>query len=71
MLYEKTLYKANIQYLVDVPIFEYDISKANISVLSDKGIISENQYQYLFNLPKLERNIAIGNMCGSDISLPF
>ena len=62
MLYEKTLYKADIQYLVDVPIFEYDISKANISVLSDKGVISENQYQYLFNLPKLERNIAIGNL---------
>ncbi len=69
MLYEKTLYKADIQYLVDVPIFEYDISKANISVLSDKGVISEDQYQYLYNLPKLERNIAIGNMCGSDSNI--
>lgn len=68
-IWEKTLYKSNIQCLIDTPIFEYDISKTNINVLRDKNIISENQYNYLYNIPKIERNIIVGVMRGKDPSI--
>ena len=65
-LWEKKLYRSPIQFLIDRPIYEYDISKANISVLRDANAISEEQYQYYYNAPKLEREIAIGNLQGRD-----
>lgn len=65
-LWEKSNYKSNLEYLIDIPIQEYDISKANISVLRDMNVISENQYQYFLQCPKLEREIAIGKMQGAN-----
>ena len=62
MIWDKVLYRANIQYLIDTPIYEYDLSKANINVLRDKNAISEDLYQYLYQAPKLERNIMMGKM---------
>lgn len=68
-LWEKSNYQSNIHYLIDIPIQEYDISKANINVLRDKCILSEEQYQYFLRCPKLEREIAIGKMQGADPSI--
>lgn len=65
-LWEKTSYRSPIQFLIDIPIREYDISKANISVLRDANVISEEQYQYFYNCPKIERAIAIGKMQGAN-----
>lgn len=65
-LWEKTNYKSNISYLIDIPIREYDISKANINVLRDKNILSEDLYQYLLQCPKIQREITIGKMQGKD-----
>jgi hypothetical protein len=66
MLYEKTLYSAPYQYLINRNIQEYDISKANISILLDMGYIKKEDYDYLYNLPKHQREIKVGLMMRSD-----
>ena len=68
-LWEKSNYNANIGYLIDIPIQEYDISKANINILRDANILTEDQYMYFLQCPKLEREIAIGKMQGKDPSI--
>ena len=65
-LWECINYKSGIQFLIDVPITEYDISKANINVLRDANAISEEEYQYFYQAPKEERSIAIGKLQGRD-----
>lgn len=42
------------------PIYEYDIRKANISILRTLGCIDEKQYNYFYNLPKYAREVQIG-----------
>ena len=66
MLYERTLYSAPYQYLINRNIQEYDISKANISILLDMGYIKQEQYDYFYNLPKQQREVAIGMMMRKD-----
>lgn len=68
-LWKNANYTAPIQYLIDIPISEYDITKANISVLRDANVLSEDQYQYYLVCPKIEREIAIGRMQGSNIEI--
>ena len=63
-LWQKHSYKLNVNYMIDVLLREYDLSKANISVLRDYDILSEEQYQYYLTCPKLEREIAIGKLQG-------
>lgn len=65
-LYSKKLYLARISCLIDTRIREFDISKANISVLRDANIISEDLYQDLFVGPKMKRSVTIGKMQGQD-----
>ena len=59
-LWQLDNYNAPITALFDVGIYEYDISKANISVLADAGVISEDQYQTLLRSEREERQISIG-----------
>lgn len=61
-LYERVHYKAPIDYIIDSTIYEYDIRKANISVLYDKGTITKEFYERMLVAPKNEREIAIGKM---------
>ena len=61
-LYDKKNYLNPIPYLFS-DIREYDISKANINILFAKGIIDEDKYKYLYNLPRMDRQYTIGNMC--------
>lgn len=65
-LYSKRLYLAEIACLIDTPIREFDISKANISVLRDANAISEDLYQELFMGPKMKRSITIGKLQGQN-----
>lgn len=65
-LWKEKNYISNIKFIIDRPIVEYDISKANISVLRDAGAISEDQYAYLYNCPKDERSIIVGKMQRDD-----
>ena len=59
-------------YLLKIPflfvpfIWEYDIRKANINMLLAYGIINQDQYNTYLNYPKLDREIAIGNLIRSD-----
>lgn len=60
-VWNNTKYTAfHIDFIVGNTIREYDISKANISILRDKNIISDDQYFYYFNLPKQQREREIG-----------
>lgn len=60
-LFSKDNYLINARMIKSVIITEYDISKANISILYDKGIISDDVYSYLYRLPKLDREIYVSN----------
>jgi len=55
-------------YLVECPFYfntfirEYDMSKANASILLWKGVIDRKQYNFIVNLPRMDRQVMIGNM---------
>lgn len=68
-LWEKDNYRSCINFIIGNMIREYDITKANISVLRDANAITEDQYQYFLNCPKLEREIEIGKMRGANPEL--
>lgn len=53
-------YSAPIDFLFDRFIVEYDISKANISILRDIGELSEENYVNLYNCEKYYREVQIG-----------
>lgn len=58
-LYTKTLYTVNSDFVV-TDIYEYDIAKANISILLSLGYITEDDYRKYYNMNKQEREIKIG-----------
>lgn len=43
-------------------IIEYDISQANINILKKYNQLSDKDYNYLKSIPKINREIIIGNM---------
>lgn len=60
-LYSKDSYlNPEVQYLISHIIREYDISKANISILLNEGLITQEQYNYYYYLPGKQRSIEIG-----------
>ena len=65
-IWDEANYRTKIDFILDRNIREYDISKANISVLRDANILSEEEYQYLYQAPKLERATYVGKMQGRD-----
>lgn len=64
-LWQKAQYRSKIEYAIN-NIREFDISKANISVLRDANVLSEDQYQYFLVCPRMERQIFIGKLQGSN-----
>ena len=64
-LWSKVNYASYMQCLIDTQIRVYDITKANISVLRETEVISQDEYVHLFNADKLEREIYIGKLQGS------
>ena len=50
-------------------IREYDMSKANISILYYKHLISKEQYDYLYTAPRMERQVTVGLMQKNDPEL--
>lgn len=58
----KTNVKPEINYLVSHYIREYDIQKANISILYSLNVIDYNTYSFLFEAPRDIRQVYIGNM---------
>lgn len=55
-------YLAPIPYLISHYIYEYDISKANISVLLYKGIIDQKEHDFIKSLPRDQRQVYVGYM---------
>lgn len=50
-------------------IIEYDLEKANISILYSKGKIKKDKYDLLNSVPKQIREVVIGNMIRDDRSI--
>ena len=59
-LFEKDSYTAEISYLTNVFIYEYDISKCNINILYTKGIIDKETYDMLYSSPRMKRQVYVG-----------
>ena len=64
-LWSKVNYASYMQCLIDTQIRVYDITKANISVLREVGILTQEEYVYFFNADKLEREVYIGKLQGN------
>lgn len=60
-LYKRTLYTKKVRFIIN-EIYEYDIAKANISILLQGGYITPNEYNMFLQMPKMQREIAIGNL---------
>lgn len=58
-LWEHNTYITPLNY-ISGRIVEYDIRSANITMLKKYGVIDENYYNYLANLPKYNREVEIG-----------
>jgi hypothetical protein len=59
-IYEKARYVAPYEWLINMNIQEWDLAKANISILRSLNLISEDQYQSYLVMPKQNREVAIG-----------
>lgn len=68
-LWKRVNYKAPIPYIFNTYITEYDLSKANITALLYTGRIDESKYKELLNLPKYNREVAVGLMTQKDSTI--
>lgn len=59
-IWEMSNYSSPINFLTSSFIREYDLSKANISSLLYKGVITEEEYKKYYSMDKQHREIAIG-----------
>lgn len=59
-LWKYSHYDANLDFVFDKKIVEYDISKANISVLASYGVIDEKEYKFLLGEDRMVRQYVIG-----------
>jgi hypothetical protein len=64
-LWKKSLYTTP-SVIALCNIYEYDISKANISILRSAKKIDDEQYNYFMNMNRMERQITIGKMIKND-----
>ena len=60
-LYKRSLYTKKVSYLIN-EIYEYDISKANVSILLESGMITQETYDMICQMPKYQSEDAIGYM---------
>ena len=61
-VFYETYYRSPIEFLINYSIEEWDIEKANISVLRNTGYLDDTQYLNFKNMDKSKREIAIGYM---------
>ena len=61
-IYEKNKYIAPYDWLINKRIQEWDLRKANISILRSLNILSEEDYIRYLNMPKMQREIEMGNL---------
>lgn len=65
----RSYYTADIPYITSQFIREYDIRKANISILYSKGVINREQYNFLYNADRMTRQVTIGKMIRDDSNI--
>ena len=68
-LYQKNQYKAPYLYMMNHCIKEYDIEKANISILRNLNKIDNTLYDQLYNMDKKDRQVYMGNLMRNDKDL--
>ena len=68
-LYKMINYTQSLDLLKSVSIYEYDIRKANISVLLNQGVISPSYYDYLFKQDNMIRKVIIGKLERQDSNI--
>lgn len=66
MLSNRINYTADIGYIINSFIYEYDIEKANITILYLSGILDKETYNRLYNLERMVRQRYIGMMEKND-----
>lgn len=59
-LWERDSYKTPVQALFNHRIVEYDMKSANTSIAREFGLLPEKRIKELENLPKKEREVAVG-----------
>ena len=59
-LWERDSYKTPVKVLFNHRIVEYDMKSANTSIAREFGLLSEKRIKELENLPKKDREIAVG-----------
>lgn len=68
-LYSAVSYSANIDFLLNNYVREYDISKANINILLHRKLITEDLYNFLKQSDRMVRQVTIGKMLRDNPSL--
>lgn len=61
-IYKRINYSADISYLLNSFICEYDLSKANINILYSKGVLDKDTYDWLYNAKRMVRQKYIGKL---------
>ena len=61
-MYEKDLFLTDDSIIINRIIREYDMSKANINILLYKGLITQDQFDKYYNMPKGLRERTIGTL---------
>ena len=69
MDYSKDYYTMPIPFLTSCNITEYDISKANISILLASGLITQEEYNNILKMPRMQRQVYIGKMEARDSNI--
>ena len=65
-LWERKNYLLDIDYLIATTISEYDIRKANISILYSEGVIDKSHYEFLYSADRMTRQVEVGYMIRND-----
>lgn len=68
-LWDYSNYNAPVHYLFDMVIAEYDIRRANISILREYGKLNEEKYLELYDADRMYRQYTIGCMIRDDPSI--
>lgn len=59
-IHEKARYVAPYEWLINHNLQEWDLEKANISILRSLDLISEEEYQRYYHLPRQQREVELG-----------
>lgn len=59
-IHEKARYVSPYEWLINHNVQEWDLEKANISILRSLDLISEDEYQRYYHLPRQQREVELG-----------